>query len=474
MAFTHLGDLGTNETYVGAFDPWSNQLQVPINIDLEAGDVLVCWSYLSSGDFVNTIDAAGQNFTQRASCEAGYDTAGRFVLGYIHTVTLSAPIAAADGEYVTLSVTRSAEVFACMAVSAFRGVNPALSDYNGQGPTAPLTSSQLSYTYDPRIYNEDRDPVSGAPSGSVMVGPTAPMAYNHELYLAVVPFITYQSLFPVYFSTRTFTPTTGWNLIPVTNSSLEPGGPGNSHGFVAAWKYVETPSATDPELLDFSRNGSSTDGLAHVIGWFSCSADPLVDADDESEAFNFRSRLGWYYRAHVTSTGGVEIKRARGRPNPPFDLTAEVNAGPDARRPTLAEDDRETLFCVWWVDNDPTFTVYYATSDDDGATWSSAVSLFSNAKHPIVRQDPVSKALAAAAYVGGQVHFRIRYPGETNWSAAAALQSGGAAVAVEDEAFGMEWMGDEQSRLIFAVKKSGGTAITEFESFDDGATAAEV
>ena len=196
---------------------------------------------------------------------------------------------------------------------------------------------------------------------------------------------------------------------------------------------------------------------------------PDPDPVGDEQPFNLRSHFGWYYRAFISS-GLPKVSRARARPQPPFDQTSTVHGTATAARPVLAEDGRERLWCLWERDT----TVYAASSDDDAATWADPVSLFTGGKHPIVRQDPVSGALLAAAFVSPNIQTRIRYPGQSDFQAAATLEEAAGAIAVEDEAFGMEWMGDGQGRVVFAARRSGETAITEFVSFDDGVTCEEV
>lgn len=202
---------------------------------------------------------------------------------------------------------------------------------------------------------------------------------------------------------------------------------------------------------------------------------PATVASRPAWPFNLRSRLGHYYRAWC-SAGEVYVARARWH-QPPFDLTTRLTTTGHTSRPTLYEEPRnDRLRALWaYTAGGGAYQVLWSYSDDDAASWSPAVILFSDGKYPLPAEDPHTGAVLLLAYVSGYLQGRLQYPGEATPRAAVTLTVGGSPLAVADDTFGVVWMGDGAGRIILTARKLGETTVREWRSFDEvGLTFAEV
>jgi hypothetical protein len=172
------------------------------------------------------------------------------------------------------------------------------------------------------------------------------------------------------------------------------------------------------------------------------------------------SRSGALHKARPL-TGKIVHKRAM-IPLFPYGSQVNVTAGTTDNEPRLMEDATGRLYCLFVRGSG----IYEAFSDDQGATWSTPVSLFTSGKHPETEMDRASGLIVRAAYVSGNIKVRKQGAGQLVPSDPVSIKnSAGTAISVIDDTFRLVPVGG--GRWLLSVRISGESAPSDWMS-DDG------
>lgn len=367
-------------------------------------------------------------------------------------------------------------------VLQFKGEKPVgiVGDYFGEGPKGRTGSSgsfPSSFEGDRALSNTPTpDPNPGA--GTWMPNTNGVMVEVPELYVAVVSI-----------KTTTFTTFSPFHIYPIITTAevdLAAGGgwgavhqngpnslpfPLNNFNYAQICMYRFVTATESPRSLVTGVWGIP--GTAHLkqVQW-AClwrswkNWDPVGD-ESHTWPSNLVTTHRWFYAAWVNDEGNVKVARAR-TSRPITDLTVTVTNTGSTTRPVLYEGSREELGLVWGYENTPTFEVRHSVSTDDAETWSEPVAMFDGTSRlPWVCSDPISRQVAAFAYVGGFIRGRVKGPGESAFGAEFTLRTASDDLEVEEDTFGVSFAGDAQGRALLTVRLLGDTEPTTLTSFDD-------
>lgn len=265
------------------------------------------------------------------------------------------------------------------------------------------------------------------------------------------------------------------------------------------------------ELVDPRDSSVWTTDVEILSGWHSARHDHPLNAPDNDEGATFEVTSGkvfatvspWhgyvgvlegpaiakdptnytlpngaYCRAH-TLDGNIQFRYADWTvPEGGFNVATEVTATGDDTHPCIAHDPATLRIYLIWQREDPagTFDCRQATSDDAGATWSSEVPL-GDWKYPRVASNRAGTLLFmgfkhdSGSSGPGKLFHRVQLAGDTSPSAELAITDGVPAdIDFEDDRFDIVDGKDSSGRWILTAKLEGETDVSEFHSFDEGAT----
>lgn len=204
----------------------------------------------------------------------------------------------------------------------------------------------------------------------------------------------------------------------------------------------------------------------------------VLEGGIAADPTNYTLPSGAYVRAHVVD-GNIQSRYADWTvPEGGFDVSTEVTTTGKDSHPCITHDPATGRIFLVWQREDPagTFDARQATSDDAGATWSAEVSLGAW-KYPRVASNRAGTLLFmgfkhdSGSSGPGKLFFRFQMAGDAAPSAEAAIQDGVPAdIAVADERFDIVDAKDSAGRWILAARKDGDSDVSEFHSFDEGAT----
>lgn len=199
--------------------------------------------------------------------------------------------------------------------------------------------------------------------------------------------------------------------------------------------------------------------------------DEEEEDDDEGGRWNLHDQLGRYYVADGVTGQRIAFYGSH-HSTPPFAVESTVVSGPAYKRPVFVKEPRGRIRLVY---EEVDVGVYEKVSDDEGATWESAVSVFSGGKHGTLAQDPLTGTIVYAARVGVQLKGRIQYPGDSTPGAEFVMQysNGGTLTDIQSEgAFRISAAPDGPRRWLLLVKRDNG--LKHYQSWDEARTWSEI
>ena len=152
-----------------------------------------------------------------------------------------------------------------------------------------------------------------------------------------------------------------------------------------------------------------------------------------------------------------------------------ITSGAFDDNPSLAMDHRARLYCAFdRTSSGGTAGGYEAYSDDDGQSWSTPAMSIPNGMYSIIRTGQ-DKSLYRIAYIDdgsgastGTLQGSWQAPGDAAPSALFTLKkSTGAAITLQQGAFGIDHMAETASRWILSILEIGATSTSNWVSADD-------
>lgn len=215
--------------------------------------------------------------------------------------------------------------------------------------------------------------------------------------------------------------------------------------------YDDGTTWTGETLIAASRKhpdiASSPDGLV-MRGWWQSAAVPAL-------------RLTRQYPGDASPSSPLDAFDA--------DASANLDLSDNVFHLAGGVDGRWWLHCIKL--GAANTTLHYST--DDGATWKAtdgAVTGFTSGAHPGIVAG-YDGTLYAWAVVSGKLHLSRRFPGDTSWSAPAAVKDdAGADLLVESVPMSLALAWEGPRRLVLATFIDGQTLPSDWWSADDGAT----
>lgn len=192
----------------------------------------------------------------------------------------------------------------------------------------------------------------------------------------------------------------------------------------------------------------------------------------------WEDRNGRYQRVD-TNADGIEFHGVDwSRPYPGFDRTVQVTSDPTDTNPKIYEDRHLGRF---WVVFDRGSDVRWTYSDDYGRTWSTSAVALASCHSATGNSSPFDglNVVAALKFVSGSsapcVIRSIRQrPGDASFGSAYTFTDGSADIQFEDETFHIFPAFDGSGRWILTAKAYGDTGTSEWESFDQCLTWAQI
>ena len=216
--------------------------------------------------------------------------------------------------------------------------------------------------------------------------------------------------------------------------------------------------------------------LALVSPWHGYHA--VLEGGVAADPTNYTLPSGAFMRAFALD-GNIQFRYADWTvPQGGFDIAAEVTTTGNDSHPSITHDPATGRLFLVFQREDPagTFDTLQVTSDDAGATWSAEVSLGAW-KYPRVASNRSGTLLFmgfkhdSGSSGPGKLFFRFQMAGDASPSVEAAIQDGVPAdIAFADERFDIVDAKDSAGRWILSARKDGDSDVSEFHSFDEGAT----
>jgi len=178
--------------------------------------------------------------------------------------------------------------------------------------------------------------------------------------------------------------------------------------------------------------------------------------------WNMHDRVGGYHRADVSAAGAIRYHRSD-LSLPPFAIEVDATTGTADSEPRMSMSGIDRILLLFSRDPD----VMLTWSDDDGATWSDPMALFTGGKHPANAPTDIGTVIHAAL-VGGQIQAKEEFAPE-QWSAPwTFVDASGTALAIDDDSFSFTLAKEGAARHVL-VATAGGN-VSEWVSADDART----
>lgn len=243
------------------------------------------------------------------------------------------------------------------------------------------------------------------------------------------------------------------------------GGTGVSGWAVAQHSHALTESETGFKVKQNAKQRAKDFRPFH--GFFACWGQ-----DDQRRApTNCSTPLGWYHRAVIAASGGVESRRVFypvPKAGPTFDITTAVTTDATDKDPQINYDryrDRVTL--VWCRGSD----TYYAETYDEGTTWSTPVALVTGGHYPRVASSDLGTCYAALVYNSGssgpgKIKAKFRGRDDVLSSLFTFKDSTGTDIAVADDSFDLTYAPASWAPWVLHCRIDGETDTSEWYSTD--------
>lgn len=198
---------------------------------------------------------------------------------------------------------------------------------------------------------------------------------------------------------------------------------------------------------------------------------------------NLQDALGQYHRVWIVS-GAVAYRRAdviRPGPGGAFDQSTSLGAPAGAvdAHPRIVREPWGRLLLVFQrapgAGVPPAASdVLLTYSDDDGETWSTPTVAIPGGSKPRIRVG-LDGTILTAALVGSNLKVTRQDPGELSPTAPyTVVDHLGAALSLADDTFDLDQGRSGDAPWLLVAVKSGGTAPTEFQSWDEMQTVKEI
>ena len=239
---------------------------------------------------------------------------------------------------------------------------------------------------------------------------------------------------------------------------------------VSGWAVAEHTHALTESESGFKAKNNATQrakDLRPWHGWFEvCAAD-----QQRRNPTNAATWMGFYHRATVVDSGGIESRRVRypvPKAGPTFDVTVQVTTDATDKHPQVNYDpyrDRVTL--VWGRGDD----TYYSETYDEGKTWSTPVSMITGGHYPRIASNDLGTVYAALVYNSGSsgpgtIKAKFRGRDDVLSSLFTFKDSTGTDIAVADDSFDLVHPPAGWAPLVLHCRIDGETDTSEWYCTD--------
>lgn len=274
------------------------------------------------------------------------------------------------------------------------------------------------------------------------------------------------------FEKRPIVSTSGALVYLVDDSGTIVGETGTAPTGWQVWRFAPQLDGTEDEW----KVRTSTREYGEVRpwhGWF-CLLKEAAGTSNHVTAI----QLPWGAGVVAWSDGtGIWVARSNYPVPFSYDMVAKLRDDADDVQPRLrVEFGLSRLWMVWRR----SVEMWEAYSDDDGKTWSEPALVASDVGWVDGWSD--RRGFGGKAYFEydsgtsgpGKIKLRVRGPGDTSFGSWITVEVGGTPVSFADGSYKFWAPEDQQSTWMLSATKEGDSAPTNFCSYDEGTTWAEI